>query len=325
MQSSFFRSSDCLIPLFSGSSTLQLGTPNRAATSIVQMAMAITGAKMPRSTLRNGMMDGIFGSETDTTVRQFQTSNKLKVDGTVGQKTITALDQFLAPFRLPPAPSQTPQFVIPPPKIDVSAKLRPLKQPDDHACWAASGTMAWESRNPALVPPASARWSPTERILDLLKRVDAKFPATPTKYQDIFKNKIGLSQDNNVQFLCNGVGLRQPAHTVQERVFGIFGWLNLLNLVKAPIPAISVRMADVMLVHMFMITGADSTRSVPSKMPSTVPSLKGLEFLNAGVIQYFDPFEGKFDEMSIADADARLGVLPDFVPTEVQYRARVFI
>jgi peptidoglycan hydrolase-like protein with peptidoglycan-binding domain len=49
---------------------------------------------MPRSTKPNGLLDGVFGQETEAAVRQFQKSNELKPDGVVGRATLGRLDKI---------------------------------------------------------------------------------------------------------------------------------------------------------------------------------------------------------------------------------------
>ena len=48
--------------------------------------------------------DGIFGSDTQSAVRQFQTDNSLTVDGIVGPETWTSLQSHLTPLDLNPMP-----------------------------------------------------------------------------------------------------------------------------------------------------------------------------------------------------------------------------
>lgn len=62
----------------------------------LQEALVDLGYAMPRSQVRNDC-DGIFGSETEQTVRRYQQDTGLSVDGVAGKQTLTAMDQtFLA-------------------------------------------------------------------------------------------------------------------------------------------------------------------------------------------------------------------------------------
>ena len=47
---------------------------------------------MPISTKRSGLMDGIFGRETEAAVKRFQSMQGLVADGMVGPKTLGKLD-----------------------------------------------------------------------------------------------------------------------------------------------------------------------------------------------------------------------------------------
>lgn len=50
---------------------------------------------MPISTDRDRKLpDGIYGNETTSTVRRFQTQQGLQPDGVAGQKTLSRLDQL---------------------------------------------------------------------------------------------------------------------------------------------------------------------------------------------------------------------------------------
>ena len=68
---------------------------NGKAVRIVQQALIDLGFAMPRSTAK-GTPDGIFGAETEATVREFQRDNGLAVDGVVGRDTLNTLDQILS-------------------------------------------------------------------------------------------------------------------------------------------------------------------------------------------------------------------------------------
>lgn len=323
MQSSFYRNARAIISVSAGASYLKLGSYDPSAVTLVQMGLAILGFQFPRSKRRNGMMDGIFGAETDHNVRSFQSRHGLNSDGVVGPVTIGLLDQLLAPLPLSPAPAQMPAIAIVPDKIDVSSSLRKLNQPDAMSCWAAAGTMLWEIHNPTLVSKFINTWSATERINDVLQRADAKKVASNGFFQGEFKRQNGLDVANSVNFFQKALGLTRAGEKVSERVLGIYGWLVLLSAAKGPAAANSIRIADHIFNHWFMITGADSTK-VKKNEYAPPPPFPELTFLYAGVLSYYDPQKDTTGEMSIADADARLGVLPDWVDPTIQYRGRVF-
>lgn len=71
----------------------------------LQEALIDLGYTMPKSQQRNEC-DGIFGPETEQTVRRFQQDHGLSVDGVAGRQTLSAMDQlFLAhdPYYKEPA------------------------------------------------------------------------------------------------------------------------------------------------------------------------------------------------------------------------------
>lgn len=80
------------------------------AVAIVQQAYVDLGHPMPISTLKDGGMDGIFGKETYSATRHFQTKHGLSVDGVVGKQTMTKLDELLptAGPKPPPQPKPAP-------------------------------------------------------------------------------------------------------------------------------------------------------------------------------------------------------------------------
>jgi peptidoglycan hydrolase-like protein with peptidoglycan-binding domain len=59
----------------------------------VQQGLVDAGHEMPIS-MKSGKPDGIFGKETDATVRDFQAKNGLVPDGLVGRKTMGRLDEL---------------------------------------------------------------------------------------------------------------------------------------------------------------------------------------------------------------------------------------
>ena len=71
---------------------ISLGAKARGVAAI-QQGMVDAGHEMPIST-KSGKPDGIFGKETDATVRDFQGKNGLTPDGVVGRKTMGRLDEL---------------------------------------------------------------------------------------------------------------------------------------------------------------------------------------------------------------------------------------
>jgi len=66
------------------------------AVAILQQALIDLGFSMPRSTDRSGMTDGIFGSETEATVKSFQLRQGLTADGIAGRETFDRLDSIFS-------------------------------------------------------------------------------------------------------------------------------------------------------------------------------------------------------------------------------------
>ncbi len=65
------------------------------AVEILQQCLVDLGSRMPNSTNRSGLTDGIFGPETEATVKLFQRTHGLAADGMVGPKTLARLDALL--------------------------------------------------------------------------------------------------------------------------------------------------------------------------------------------------------------------------------------
>ena len=62
----------------------------------LQKALIHFGYDMPISTHNDTIIpDGIYGSETEATVRKFQTDQMLSADGVAGRDTLGRLDQML--------------------------------------------------------------------------------------------------------------------------------------------------------------------------------------------------------------------------------------
>ena len=63
------------------------------AVRVLQQALVDLGARMPGS-FRAGDFDGIFGSETETVLRSFQSQRGLAADGVAGRQTFGAMDSL---------------------------------------------------------------------------------------------------------------------------------------------------------------------------------------------------------------------------------------
>jgi hypothetical protein len=320
MPSTFLTGQSRLLATLAGSGSIRLGDRDQAAVSVLQMALAIMGHPLPQSRLQSGAMDGIFGQETDRAVRSFQGTNSLSADGIVGMRTMGALDRRLSLLPLPPAAPTVPAVVT---KVDIPRPLRSLKQPDPASCWAATATMLWEFQNPTLVSPHVATHTATERIETVLRRADARGVMSNGFFMQEFKRRKGILHDHHTKLFVDALGLRRPPFNLATEVLGITGWLALAQAAKGPIAADSVRIGTTIFSHWFSVIGVDSLRSVPNKA-APPPPMPGLEFLNIGVLKFYDPQADEFGEMSIQDADFRLGRLPSWVPAADQFRARVF-
>lgn len=111
----------------------------------LQLALMALGHRMPISTARLGVADGIFGQETHQVVRDFQKHAGKSRDGKVGPNTLAALDKHLAGIA-PPASSKVvwgeapPRVPGTPDEVDLGAVyINPhaVKQMHSMACWAA--------------------------------------------------------------------------------------------------------------------------------------------------------------------------------------------
>lgn len=99
-------------PLLAGDTRLQRAATNSPvlasgergdAVARLQLALIAAGKSLPVSTAQQSKLpDGIFGGETLSAVRGFQSENALKVDGIVGKNTLEKLD-----LSLPPATPKT--------------------------------------------------------------------------------------------------------------------------------------------------------------------------------------------------------------------------
>jgi hypothetical protein len=118
---------------------MKTGEKDAAAVKILQASLIDLGYKMPVSTRRTGLPDGIFGRETADTVYQFQVDKKLKGrDGIAGKETLTKLDQLLSP--VPPPPP------LPPPKPPLPTTRDYKIGVDDPSITPDPGAGPWNSK-----------------------------------------------------------------------------------------------------------------------------------------------------------------------------------
>jgi peptidoglycan hydrolase-like protein with peptidoglycan-binding domain len=124
-------------PRFSGNNVLEACLDNEqtlsngssgAAVALIQQALIDAGFPLPRFGA-----DGIFGNETRTALRNFQTASSLSADGVLGPNTMSALDSLFtkgAP-QLAPAIPVNPAPVTPPTIASETIKSAPDGTPDN--------------------------------------------------------------------------------------------------------------------------------------------------------------------------------------------------
>lgn len=88
-----------------------------AAVALLQGALIDLGAKLPKSTGKLGAPDGIFGQETFTALKVFQTAQKMTASGIADKATLELLDKLLAAKTAAKvAPMPKPPVAPPPPR-----------------------------------------------------------------------------------------------------------------------------------------------------------------------------------------------------------------
>lgn len=93
MKSRRLSSDSQLQDVESGPTLLRSGSTGTGVAAI-QTVLFLLKFPMPRS-IKKGVADGIFGSETDSVVKQFQQQVGLKADGIVGPRTLGAFDDIV--------------------------------------------------------------------------------------------------------------------------------------------------------------------------------------------------------------------------------------
>jgi len=95
LQSDALKNEDRLQQAFDNSPLMRQGEIGQGV-KVLQRALHRLGYSMPVSFAKTGDADGIFGSETNTTVHEFQVDHGLVYkDGIVGRETLQTMDQLL--------------------------------------------------------------------------------------------------------------------------------------------------------------------------------------------------------------------------------------
>jgi Putative peptidoglycan binding domain len=196
---------------FRSDSRLQAAANNRppmrqgergVAVQKLQKALIDLKFPMPISIQRRGTPDGIYGTETTTTVRKFQQKYGLKVDGIVGKNTMSRLDRLFA--SRPPANREplcgTPPNAIRMPKMQMfesvsfeSTKTAAKKgtQPKPNLCLYQAGNKSsnffenqanrWANRIKAIAKPIASTAcqaigaTPYETGEDIIRAINEAF------------------------------------------------------------------------------------------------------------------------------------------------------
>lgn len=84
---------------------LTLGEVGQAV-QLLQEVLVFLKYPLPKSTKKEGVMDGVYGLETKTAVQAFQRKNALEDDGSAGTFTLGKLDSYLlaGPIPIPSTP-----------------------------------------------------------------------------------------------------------------------------------------------------------------------------------------------------------------------------
>ena len=167
-----------------------------AGVAAVQQGLIDLGFPMPLSTRRFGVPDGVFGNETASAVRTFQTRNSLSPDADVGRNTMTKLDTLLP---LPISAATGLPYTVPGLRVVIA-------QPTSMVCWATVHAMmrSWKLQMSLAIRPAAA--------------------AVEEKYGVMVDNNQGLPPAEFGPFLNKAGMEHQPMMNLT-----IEGWVNLLR------------------------------------------------------------------------------------------------
>ncbi|MEM1048117.1 MAG: peptidoglycan-binding protein [Pseudomonadota bacterium] len=129
-----FSNNETLIAASNNNPPLRRGSRGEGV-RLVQQALIDLGYPMPASVRRYGSPDGIYGTETVTKVRAFQSDQSLGRDGIAGRNTMHKLDELLpgAAPPLPPLPAGT--------NVRIVHSVPMVRQGPNPICWIACAAM----------------------------------------------------------------------------------------------------------------------------------------------------------------------------------------
>ena len=224
---------DLTSPRFSGDNVLEACFDNERLLSVGSQGNAVT--KLQQALVDAGFplpkfgVDGIFGSETRTAVRDFQQASGILIDGLVGPQTMGALDtRFIGPT--PPGP--IPPVPVPPVPI-------PPVPPPPEAITSQTVVTSPGGRTRTKIgvgeevnlthAPGSAAWTTTDGTLsaangvtviltapDRAKRITVNAGAATISFDVIAPTSVAMDRESGTGVKHT---LNQPDSGIQTRVF----------------------------------------------------------------------------------------------------------
>ena len=129
------------------------------AVQLLQEVLVFLKYPLPKSTKKDGVMDGVYGLETKIAVQAFQRKNALKDDGSAGTFTLGKLDSYLLAGPIPPSPGPLKHQVRIHLRSTLTGKTNGAEQvPQAQKVFAAYGIgLKIVSRAQLNLPPAAAK------------------------------------------------------------------------------------------------------------------------------------------------------------------------
>ena len=239
---------DLTSPRFSGDNVLEACFDNERLLSVGSQGNAVT--KLQQALVDAGFplpkfgVDGIFGSETRTAVRDFQQASGILIDGLVGPQTMGALDtRFIGPTPpVPTPPVPTPPVPTPPgptPPVPIPPVPIPPVPPPPEAITSQTVVTSPGARTRTTIgvgeevnlthAPGSAAWTTTDGTLsaangvtviltapDTAKRITVNAGTATISFDVIAPTSVAMDREP-------GTGVKhtlsQPDSGIQTRVF----------------------------------------------------------------------------------------------------------